>query len=197
MATPFDRLMETIRPHLPGALDIAIKQELFMACDDFLNTSDTWRETIDFQSVAGSREAEVMPFAGRILRLISVEQDNVPVRGVVMTDTMQGTILLPFEASTVGDYKATLSLTVTDPTSRDAYPIIPYEIVQKYTSVLISGILSRMMAQPAKPYTNLTLAQFHLLKFKGGAARAKNELKTGNTQGSQAWTFPQSFNRRK
>lgn len=197
MATPFDRLMETIRPHLPGAIDTAIKQELFVACDDFLNMSDAWREDIDFKSVEGSREAEVMPYAGRFLRLLYVKQDDIPVRGALLTDTMQGVIRLPFEASGVEDYTATLSLTVTDPVSRDAFPIIPNEIVQKYMQVLMSGILSRMMAQPTKPYTNLTLAQFHLLKFKGGAARAKNELNTGSTKGSQAWTFPQSFNRRK
>ena len=31
MATPFDRLITTIRPHLPGAVDEAIRQELFVS----------------------------------------------------------------------------------------------------------------------------------------------------------------------
>ena len=196
MASPFDRLMDTARPHLPGAIDTAIKQELFMVCHTFFNMSDTWREDIDFVSVAGSKEADVMPFAGRILRLLSVEQNGVPVRGATMKNVMDGIISLPYEAGGADNYKAKVSLTVTDPASRDAYPIIPYEIAQRYQDVLLHGLLAHMLAQPSKPYTNLSLAQFYLLKFKGGSARAKNETKVGSTQGSQVWTFPQITSRR-
>lgn len=200
MASPFDRLMTTIRPHLPGAIDEAIRQELFFTCTEFFRLSNTWQERLDLRLPANSREGEIMPYAGRIERLLHVEDlDGGYVRGAVMAQpdiSGAAMITMPYHNEAARDFVAVVAMTVADPVNRDAYPIVPGEIVSRYTEELISGILSRMMAQPAKPYTNLTLAQYHLLKFKGGAARAKNAMKTGHTEGSQAWSFPQTFNRR-
>lgn len=207
MASPFDRLMDTIRPHLPGAIEDAVRQELFLTCADFLKRSDVWQERIKFSVKLGDREGEIMPTAGRIERLLSVEEVNEGdggrprhIRGVFLGPldlSNVAPIILPFEASEPSTFVAIVTLTVSDPTTRDAYPIIPSEIVGRYTEDLIHGILARMMSQPNKPYTNLSLAQFHNLKFRGGTSRAKNEAKTGYTAGSQVWTFPQTFNRRK
>lgn len=192
MATPFDRLMTTIRPHLPGAMDEAIRQELFMVCLDFFKRSNAWQEPLEFTLLGGQSSADIMPFAGRIQRLMYVTTEDLRgIRGASMP--VIGTVLLPYEANTATKYIATVALTVTDPVTRDAYPIIPYEVVQRWTEEFIDGILSRMMAQPAKPYTNLAMAQFYSSKFRGGAARAKNEVNTGNTYGSQKWAYPQTF----
>jgi hypothetical protein len=191
MATPFDRFITTIRPHLPGAIDEGIRQELFAVCLEFLKRSQAWQETIDFILPANSREVEIMPFAGRIDKLMHVTKDGYPIRGAFMP--LIGTVRMPFSPSGPESYQAVVSLIVSDPVTRDAYPIIPYEIVERYFDELISGVCSRMMAQQQKPYTNLNLAQFHLNRFRGGAARAKNEVASGHTNGSQAWTFPQNF----
>lgn len=191
MATPFDRLMTTIRPHLPGAIDEAIRQELFMACLEFFKTSDAWREALDFTLAPGENTAEVYPFTGRINRLLAVLDDGRGIRGATMATPP--VIVMPFPANTSVTYQAVVGLTVSDPLTRDAYPIVPYELVERYTEELMHGILSRMMAQPSKPYTNTALAQFYILKFKGGMSRAKNAANTGNAFGSQAWAFPQSF----
>jgi hypothetical protein len=192
MATPFDRLMTTIRPHLPGAIDEAIRQELFMMCTEFFKISDTWREDIDVTLQPNKTEVDIMPFAGRIERLLYVTQDGRGVKGVTMPDLQ--TLRFPFPSETGGNYVATVSLTVSDPITRDAYPIVPYEIVQRYNEEMMHGILARMMAQPSKPYTNLQMASFYMRKFKGGASRAKNAANTGNTKNSQAWSYPQTFN---
>lgn len=197
MATPFDRLMDTIRPHLPGAHDNAIRQELFMACNDFFKKSNVWREELDFTLVAGVRIAEVMPFTGRIERLMGVVDDTGQyISGATMPDVSSGLVVMPFEAGADTPYKAIVALTVSDPVTRDAYPIVPHDIVARYTDELMHGTLARMMAQQSKPYTNIALGQFYLVKFNGGVARAKNAMNTGNTYGSQNWRFPQTFNRR-
>lgn len=197
MASPFDRIMDTIRPHLPGAVDNAIRQELFLVCDEFFKRSDAWREEIPFVLQAGKKTAEVMPFAGRIERLLFVKNtDGLGVRGATMPNTTDGLIAMPYAAQDNVNYSATVSLTVSDPVTRDAYPIIPYDIVQKFTAEFKDGILAAMMAQPSKPYTNITMAQVYMIKFRSGAARAKNATNTENTEGSQRWAFPQTFNRR-
>lgn len=191
MATPFDRLMTTIRPHLPGAIDEAIRQELFMTCLQFFKDSDAWQEALDIVLAPGETSADVFPYAGRINRLMSVLDDGRGIRGAIMP--VIGTVVLPFPANTQSTYQAVCSITVADPLTRDAYPIVPYELVERYTEELMHGILSRMMAQPSKPYTNVSLAQFYMTKFRSGISRAKNANKIGNTAGSQAWTYPQTF----
>lgn len=191
MATPFDRLMNTIRPHLPGAIDDAIRQELFMVCREFFAKSSAWRETLEFTPEAGEKEAFVMPFAGKIERLISVEIGGRDVRGA--TFLPPDTVVMPFEGDGSKEYNATFAMTVSDPITRDAYPIAPDYLVERYTQTLIHGILMNMMAQPSKPYTNPAMAQFHMRKFNGGWQRALNDTKTGNTVGSQRWRFPRTF----
>lgn len=200
MATPFDRLMETVRPHLPGAMDEAIRQELFLVCDEFFTRTDLWTEEQDFVVRSGSKTGEIMPFSGRIIRLLGVEHDDRPVRGVYLGDIDSSgisTVIMPHHETHEYTYRAKVSLTVADPVSRDAYPIVPVAIVTQNTSALVHGILGRMMMQPSKPYSNMGLAQVHTVKFRGEASRAKNEAKAGKTAGSQAWSFPQTHNRRK
>lgn len=197
MATPFDRLMDTIRPHLPGSVDLAIKQELFPTCHEFFRRSDAWRECIDFTLKAGKNTAEVTPYTGRIERLVYVLEGDRQVGGVSMPDTINGVVLFPFAASDDTPYTAVVALTVSDPVARDAFPIVPYNLVTQYWEELMHGILARMMAQPSKPYTNPPMAQFYMTKFNGGISRAKNAVNTGNTYRSQNWAFPQTFNRRK
>lgn len=191
MASPFDRLMNTIRPHLPGAIDDAIKQELFLTCDEFFNRSNAWRETIDVTQRADKDTAGFMPFSGRVKRLMAVQDDGRVVRGVHIS----GPETLKFRNKVSADttYQATFALTVNDPLSRDAFPVVPWHLVESYQDVLISGILARMMSQMNKPYTNLPLATFHLSRFKGGASRARNEANEGETYGSSNWRFPRNF----
>lgn len=188
----FERLMTTARPHLPGAVDDAIRQELFLVCHDFYKKSQAWREEIDFTILRGDTSGMVMPFAGKIDTLLWVEdKGGFPVRGAYMPES--NVVALRHPAQETGQYKAFVNLTVTDPTTKDAYPIVPAAVVEEYTDELLSGLLARMMAQPNKPYTNLPLAQFHNSKFNGGAARAYNSVNTGNVRGGQRWAFPQNF----
>lgn len=192
MASPFDRIMNTVRPHLPGAVDDAIKQELFLACDDFFKRSNVWRDKVDVIQRARTNTAEFMPFAGRVQRLMAVlNVEGRPVYGVIISEP--GVLKFRHTVPSDTDYTAIFALTVNDPTARDAYPIVPFEIVEEYTAELISGLLSRMLAQPSKPYTNMTLAQYHLVSFRSAAARAKNEDDIGKTYASSNWRYPRNF----
>lgn len=195
MATPFDRLMDTIKPHLPGVMDNAVRQELFVVCEEFFDSSNVWTEDIPFAMNDGDETGTITPFSGRILRLMYVVNSaGNPVNGVTMPDTQQGIIAFPFDMNG-GTYTATVALTVADPLSRDAFPIVPNDLVTKHWRTLMYGVLSNMMVMPAKPFTNIQLAAYYQKKFSGGTSRAMNEANTGSTYGSQSWRFPQTFNR--
>lgn len=193
MASPFDRLMETVRQYLPGATDMSIKQNMFGVCQDFFQESNVWQESLDFTINAGEETAEVMPYTGKIERLLWVTKDGIPITSATMPDTTTGTILIPHAEA--GAYKAQVALNVSDPVSRDVFPIVPYPIVNDYWQVMMHGLIATMMAMPNKPYTNLGLAAIYQTKFQGATARARNTTKELNTYDAQTWRFPQSFNR--
>ena len=191
MANAFDRLMLSIKPYLPGVLDDALKTELFLVMYEFFKWSDAWQEPVDFTVLGGQNTADIYPFMGRIQKMIQVldtDKRNVPATMPVIP-----TVVLRSPVNTDTDLTCVVSLTVTDPTTRDAFPLVPFELIEKHLDVLIAGMLSHMMAQPSKPYTNTQMAQYHYMKFKGGCARAKNDIKAENTQGAQSWAFPQTF----
>lgn len=195
MATPFDRLMTTIKPHLPGAVDQAIHLELFGVCHDFFDRSNVWQEEIEFNAKANKQDIEILPTAGRCNRLMGVKTlEGRPVYGCILSG--ENTIRLPYAPSSDTDYIAVVALTVSDPTSKESLPIAPYDIVQTYTQDLIHGICANMMIQPSKPYTNPALATAHGIAFRSGAARAKIDNNVGNTYGSTKWAYPQSFRTR-
>lgn len=194
MASVFDRLMNTIRPHLPGAIDEAIRQELFMVCDEFFRRSTSWREEIDFTVAANQKTADIMPTAGYITQLLYATTEGRGIRGATLPQVGDVSVIsLPHAPNAATAYKATVAITVSDPVTRDAYPIVPVDLVKRYMPDLINGILARMMAQPSKPYTNVGMAQFYMTKFNGGISRARNNANEGSTKGSQNWTFPQTF----
>jgi len=194
MATPFDRLLATAKPHLPGAVDQAIYLELFGVCHEFFDMSNAWRELIEFTVKAGKQTAEILPMAGRINRLMGVVTDErQPIIGATMPQ--ENVIRVPYPVSIDTVLYADVALTVSDPTSKESLPIVPYNLVQQYTQDLIHGICYKMMVQPSKPYTNPSLAGVHGMSFRSGAARAKNDVNTGSTYGSQRWAYPQDFAR--
>lgn len=193
MATPFDRIMMTIRPHLPGAVDAAIRVELFGVCDTFFDLSNAWREEIEINVKANKQYYDLMPTAGRVNRLMGVgNKDGMVVRGCLISD--DGRLRLPYVPVVDGDLIAVVALTVSDPTAKDRLPVVPWGLIQEYQQDIIHGICSSMMFQPSKPYTNPALGAAHGVAFRSGAARAKVNSNIGNTYGSQRWAYPQTFN---
>lgn len=192
MSTPFKRIMDSVRPDLPGAIDDVIRIAVYLACLQFFRESNAWREEIGFTLMPGKDTAYITPSAGRIARLLTVVgEGGRGVRGAFMAE--RDLLRMPFKANQPEKYTATVALRVSDPVSRDSFPIVPYDVIEQYMDDLIHGILARMMSQQSKPYTNLTLAQYHQIKFRSGISRAKVSKETGDTFGSASWRFPSNF----
>ncbi len=67
------RLMNDVRMRVPGALDAAIKQELFSAVDEFMKGTNLWKEQIDFVTSVGIKTYSVASDEdGAIISLIGV-----------------------------------------------------------------------------------------------------------------------------
>jgi hypothetical protein len=193
MAHAFERLMKIVRTQLPGAVDDAIRLELFNVLNMFLRDTGAWREDIPVALVAGVTDYAVTPEstnAALIVRLQSVTDDVTNVR-VPMTMSEPGELVAVTEPSTSQNVTATVVLTVGDPQTSDGYPFVPEWIVQQYYTALAAGVVGAMMASPAKPYTNERLAILNTRRFNTAKAMARVGTLHDNLQSAQAWRFPQ------
>jgi hypothetical protein len=205
MSNPdINRLMDNARVKLPGAIDDALRLELFSVLKEFFQESNIWEEDIPFEvavttlSRVTDPEAftyEIVPTEGMITRLVNVKDSGgYPVHA---TMTTPGQIVLTTSPNNAQTYTATVTKTVSDPVTRQGYPVFPNWVLQRYFNEILDGLLGAMMGQIAKPYSSPQMAKYHLGRFGRGISRAGNEASHGNIIGAQAWRFPQSFTRRR
>ena len=192
MTIDTDRLMKNARIHLPGALDTVLQLELFNVVDEFLQDSNVWQEAIEFTVTATDDTSTIYYIepqsVSAIVRLISLT--NSEDRQVYGSMAIPGEILLNPAPSQGDTYTATVALTIDDPVNNDNFPEFPEWVLIKYGPALLDGLLGRMMAQPAKPYTNAPLALVHMRKFRNAISFAGPESIRRNLANAQAWRFP-------
>lgn len=197
MATPdINRLMDQLRIRLPGALDGTIQLELFAVMNEFFQSSNAWREEIEFDVEPGELVYDVTPSnIATINRLILVQ--DADGKAVVAKMSVPGTIELLNPPNKAETWTATVALTVTDPTDREGFPVFPDWFLNKYGNDILDGVLGRMMGQIAKTYSQPQMAMYHMRRFMGAISQAKSEAEHGNVYRGQNWKFPQTFTRRK
>lgn len=91
---------------------------------------------------------------------------------------------------------AMLALNTCDPTDADGFVEPPDWIMEKYLSGIASGVISRLMLQPGKPYSSLPGSQYHGRKFNEAVGLARTEARTLFTFAGQRWAFPGGWNSR-
>lgn len=199
LAPDIARFMNNARLRLTGATDDVLQQELFNTMDDFFKGSNVWCEDIDF-TVPGGDPANTIYFVtsdtpsliDKLAWVFEVPPSSTIGRGAQIAAAMQvpGEITLRIQPSSPVVYRATLILTVQDPTTRLGYVTFPAWVLAKYRDRILDGLLGKMYSQPSKPYTNTQLSVFHMRKFKIGIAGARVEWTRNNTYRQQAWRFP-------
>lgn len=200
-----NRLMDNARIKLPGALDNAIQIELFATLNEFFQESNIWYEDVTFDVTptdetyfqnpdAYTYELSVLD-GGVINRLIGVIDSNGFAKKATMP--VPGQVILSFSPTSADTYTARVTKTITDPVTREGYPLFPDWVLNKYGNDILDGVLGRMMGQIAKPYSSPQIATVHLRNFKQGINKARAEAMHGNVYRGQNWRFPQSFARRR
>lgn len=192
MSRETDRLMNDCRTRLIGASDDAIKQELFLVLDDFFKGSNAWNEDISISVSATTKEYEIEPEdnSAIIYTLMWVKNGTVIIPAT-LADTRL--LVLENEPGVSATYVATVALSVVDPVDRNKFPYGPDWIYHLYRGEILNGLLFKMMSQPSKPYSNLTLATYYASRFKAGISQAKVRAWHKNVFGGQRWQFPQGF----
>lgn len=180
------RIMNNVRLQVPGALDGVIQQEFYNIALEFLDASDCWREALQVKVVAGKTSYTLAASAEPTRLLSLLDANKIPVAA---TMDEPGTLVLAYTPNVNQTMIATVAYKV-DSVDADGYPDIPDWITSKFQLGFEDGILARMMSQPAKPYSNPTLAVYHMRKFRNSIVEAKAAAAHKNIYGAQAWRFP-------
>jgi len=195
MSADFDILINSVRARLPSALDGVVRLELQNVIKDFLSESNLYVDTIPINVVVGQTDYPIFSINGVINRLMTVADsynNPVPSSLVPPTLTVQDFVVrLAIKPSTAATFNAYVALT-PDP-SVPVDQSIPDWVIAKYREGFEDGILARMMTQPAKPYSNMKLADYHGRKYRKAINLARNEALHAYKFRGQGWGFPQGF----
>ena len=185
-----DRILDSARSRLPGAMDNQILFELADVLNDFFRTTTCWRETtvIDIEADVLDYELFADDTPAIVTSLIDV-RDKVNSIAVWST-IVDGQTLRLSRAETPGQYNVRTILTVTKKINDEKYPRFPQWIADTYGDVIADGIVGRMAAMPAKPYSSPTHAAYYSRKYKQGAQSARIEANRQHLVGGQAWQYP-------
>ena len=185
-----DRLINDARTQLPGAIDAALAAELYKVVDEACRDGWIWRETITVPFVEGVSTYEIAPSDTEIVHVFSISH---PTYGMYGVTAEFGNVTLPFEvtfAHEVDDpFHVVAALTPTL-AATDIESYLPRDMWSEHHRLLLSGLLSRMMLQPAKPYSNPQLGMGHRGVFRQLLVEARHKARTGGVVGAQLWRFP-------
>ena len=209
---PYQRLFDTARAHLPGAMDGGMHLELFNTLREFLNRSNIWVDEIPFRTSNTRQGYEITTAqpSALINRLMWIEGKRDP-RGSYTHAYPTG---VSYRGQLIGAGKPTAEIVIdglpgqgeiwyahvalvpTDPTGPTGLPRIPDDIIDGHFETILSGLLERMMIQPSKPYSNIQGASYHGHRFRAGTNQAKNAHLHGDVFRGQAWRYPRTFRSR-
>lgn len=191
----YARLINQVRTEVPGASEAMIRQQLFLVFKEFFRDSSAWQEEISLDVTSGTSTYEIVSLqTGSIERLWGVLDSNRVGRAAILSTSGDGTQLL-LRDPPGGDetYTVTVVKNVGSPIDRDGNPEIPDWVLDEFGDYILSGVLSRLFLQPAKPYTDQNLAKFHRMMFRRGIGQARTATLHGKAQNMNTWAYPQSF----
>lgn len=194
MSAEYERLINDVNLHTPGALTTAIEAELFSVLRDFLQNTNIWWRDYDIEVRRGERCYMVHPGAGVVLKNLMVlyNRDDQFKRWVApATMATPGAILLSCVPSQDHEWVARITLSVADVNTTECKQLVPSWILNVWYNTLQDGVLGRMLAHPAKPYTNNALALYHMRQYNKGRAECRAAVVKQNVYGGQSWMFPQ------
>jgi hypothetical protein len=197
--------LKDLLPRTPGVTRSVATREFRLAAREFFAQSRVWREVVaPFSIVTG--DAEQTPVPTDTGNSEGVAVDAVEFNGRPLTklggrpagDDANGQTPWGWYSPSPGAISLwpTPTQDITDalrfrisliPTILAAE--LPDWVFQRHYDALLDGTLGRLYAHPAKAYSNLTGADYHLRRFRTAIQQASADAKQGNN-GSQNWAFP-------
>lgn len=185
-----DRLMDDARVALPGATDAGIQRELWNVVNEACRDGWLWRETVSVPVVEGQLQYDLAPTGSEVIFVLNAGHETLDLTEAYVEFGKLYLTTLPTAADAAGFLIVTLVLAPAVDAPNNPEGLIPEDMWRMFHQLWLHGLLSRMMAHPAKPYSNATLAVFHRRSFTRDLAEARLQVRTGGVPGVQTWRFP-------
>lgn len=194
--------LKDIIPRTPGIVRQVAKRELILTAREFYRDSYAWREVVESVYWDDGLFEFVVPtpyIYAEVIQVTQVEVNGQPLTPKVerpLGDRQNGTPTSWFPTGpdtieiwpTPEMYEDTLRIRVVLIPDVEATDL-PDLAAAKHYEALLDGVLGRIYAHPAKPYSNPQLGEYHLRRFRSAIGAAAGEFKQGGFAG-QNWTFP-------
>lgn len=202
MTAPISLWLKDVLPMTPGAVRTVVKREFQLCAREFYRDSTAWREVIEsvywadglyqFTVPTPHSYAEVMQVVevevnGQALRMSSERPRGNRPDGTPTTWFSTGPDSIeiwPTPEMYEDTVRVRAMLLPTEDTT-----VLPDVAKTRHYEGLRDGLLGRLYGHPAKPYSNPTLAQYHLSRYRNAIATAKGEFIQGGNAG-QNWQYP-------
>lgn len=190
---PWQLLFENLRTQLPGCKDSQIRQEVFNTIDEACRTVRLWTQFVPITLVPlQPTYTMVAPAGGEVLDVIDVEHPTMPL-GDTVFDPVSKMLDLGRDPDAIDlPQPAFAHLQIVPLRTNDPTTYLPGNLWSQHHQLLLDGVLGRMMAQAAKPYSSPKLAEYHLRRFRN----ALQQVRIATTGGGTSWHFPRATTRR-
>lgn len=200
-----DTWLKDILPRTPGIVRKVAKRELVLACREFFEQSAAWRVVVGPKNlVANKRTYYTSPYDAYsdVVRVFSVELNGAPLKVMLRRPAGQEPSATTPYAYFIGSSPSQVRVWPTPSTSVTNgltyyIALTPKVTVTKLPSVaqthfydaILDGVLGRIYAHPAKPYSNPGLGEYHLKRFRAAIGRYSAEAKKGFGE-AVSWSYP-------
>lgn len=196
----FSRLYADVQMHATGVLNPSgIQPELFSIMRDFCQHTNAWSQTQDVVVSAGTLDYTLTVPAGAAMKRILALQDitnglqtpPVPVRWPIQF-ILPNTMRLVGSLQNTYTWRVQTSLYPVDPVDGNGDPQVPSWFLDDFQDTLFNGVLSRLLAQPAKTYSNGPMAATRYRLYMKGRGEAAAAVLAANMYNGQTWTYPRA-----
>jgi hypothetical protein len=175
------RLYDNVQSTVPAVTLPMVQMACWNTIEDFYIRSTSRREQVNWQMAANVQQIDFNPYdenwlVAWILNVCGLSYPKICMPGLLIdmstsTEQRNGTVLLALKPNS---FNATF----------------PDELFSQWFETILSGVLFRLYATPAKPYSSPQAAQFHGHAYRAGVASARDIAQRQYTQGPGRWYFP-------
>lgn len=196
--------LRDLLPRTPGINRKVMKREFILAAREFFERSLAWRVVIGPKDMRADKKRYIMsPYDAYadIVRVLSVELNTFPLAAATRRPTKPDfsapsprlywletpdTIRLHPIPNVTQEDALMFSVALTP---KQTVSHLPRIAQTHFYDALLDGALGRVYSHPAKPYSNPTLGQYHLQRFRAAIGSFAGLAKAGFTSNAE-WRYP-------
>lgn len=189
MSVLTDQYLDDLRFRLPGALDGVMLFETFNIIDELCRTIHLHRAVLEVPLTEGQSLYTLDP-PWDIVVFFEPTHQSLNVSDIVISGSTISLANVPSATDATTPLFLPLAYAPRPQPSLFLDDMLPAELWRQHYDMIKDGVLSRMMSQLAKPYSNAAMAALHGRRYRSASATARHLTNTGNVPGAQRWRFP-------